>query len=106
MYDYNLTKLRAIACIMVVLLHCAALDFYAFSSKWSAVVFYDSITRVAVPLFFMLSGATLLAKQEPLITFLKKRFIRIIPALVFWTIFYLIYFFSISHHSFLNLTVI
>ncbi|MGH8822038.1 MAG: acyltransferase family protein, partial [Rhodoferax sp.] len=59
------------------------------NDKWWAGNVYDSLTRSSVPLFFMVSGATLLPKQEPIRAFFAKRFIRIVPPLLFWSIFYL-----------------
>ncbi|WP_235502048.1 acyltransferase family protein, partial [Janthinobacterium sp. Ant5-2-1] len=71
--------LRIVACFMVILLHVSAENFHAFGEKWWAANFYDSLTRACVPIFFMISGANLLSKDETLGTFFRKRFLKIIP---------------------------
>lgn len=87
--DRRLSLLRVAACYMVVLLHVSGEAFGNWNAMWSAGNFYDSLSRSCVPLFIMLAGASLLPKQEPLSTFFRKRFVRIIPPLLFWSVFYL-----------------
>ena len=70
---------------MVVLLHVSASGFHVFNGIWWAANFWDSLTRSCVPLFFMIAGATLLPKKESSFVFFKKRFVRIIPPLLFWS---------------------
>lgn len=79
---------RAIACAMVVMVHVSAVDFYAFSPLWVPSVVFDSLCRVAVPLFLMLSGALLLRKDEPVLRFYRKRLPRLAQPMLFWTIVY------------------
>lgn len=79
---------RAAACAMVVLLHIASTYFYSFGPLWIPSNIYDSLTRGSVPIFFMLSGALLLWKDEPILPFYRKRVLRIVPPLVVWTIVY------------------
>lgn len=79
---------RAVACAMVVMVHVCAIDFYAFGPLWAPSVVYDAMCRVAVPLFFMLSGALILRKDEPVLPFYRKRIPRLLMPLVFWTIVY------------------
>ena len=81
--------MRVIACFMVILLHVSAENIHLMDDKWWSANFYNSLTRACVPLFFMLAGATLLLKDESLGVFFGKRFIRIIPPLIFWSAFYL-----------------
>lgn len=80
---------RAVACSMVVLLHVSAVYFHAFSPQWGESNFLDSATRCCVPLFFMLSGALLLEKEESIAQFYRRRIPRILWPLVFWTVAYL-----------------
>ncbi len=51
----------------------------------------DSAVRFAVPLFLMLSGATLLSKDYQLGEFYKKRFMRVLVPLLFWMLCYWIF---------------
>ena len=86
---------RATAIFLVVLLHSAAPWVYRFgltsNFKWQVGNIIDSITRVAVPLFFMTTGYLLLSKPISLKTYFNKRYRRIaIPWLV-WAIIFLIY---------------
>src|SRR3546814_2240779 len=80
---------RVGACFMVVILHVAATRFGTFDDQWWASNFYDSLARSCVPLFLMITGVLLLGKQESLPAFLSKRFARILPPLLFWSLFYM-----------------
>ena len=51
----------------------------------------DSLVRFAVPVFLMLSGATMLGKEYSLTDFYKKRFLRVFLPFVFWLGMYWIY---------------
>ncbi len=86
--------LRVIAVFQVVLVHLSYPIFYKGDlppSAWTAANFYDSLSRMGVPLFFMVSGALLLGKREPTGAFLWRRFVKVgIPAL-FWSVFYLLW---------------
>lgn len=86
---------RAIATIAVILLHVAADLLYTIGKGpieiWWIGNIYDGLTRFSVPLFFMISGALLLNKDYELKTFLKKRFVRLVPPLLFWSLVYLVY---------------
>lgn len=87
--DRRICVLRVVACFLVILLHVSAENIHVFSEKWWSANVYDSLARSCVPLFIMIAGATLLSKEETLGAFLGKRFIRIIPPLIFWSAFYL-----------------
>lgn len=84
-YDF----LRVFACFLVVIIHIAGSDANVLNSNWWAGNVYDSLARVSVPIFFMISGAMLLPKAEPLLTFFRKRFWKVIPPLIGWSLFYL-----------------
>ncbi len=89
--DRRISYLRITACFMVVILHISAPIFVVSNEKWWAGNTYDSLVRSCVPLFLMIAGATLLSKNEGISVFFKKRFIRIIPPLLFWSVFYLLW---------------
>jgi surface polysaccharide O-acyltransferase-like enzyme len=80
---------RIVACFMVIILHVAAINFYSFGDNWWATNVYDSLVRCSIPVFLLISGALLLTKEERLGIFMKKRFIRIFPPLIFWSLFYM-----------------
>ena len=90
--------IRVVAVVLVILLH-ASIESYTYVmlnasqsyNYWLDTTIYDSLTRIAVPLFVMLSGALLLQPikiQEPIRIFLKKRFTRLGFAFAFWSAVY------------------
>lgn len=83
--------LRVCAAVMVVLLHVAASNWSVVSpnsASWGAMNLYDSLSRGAVPIFFMLSGAFLLRKDIELKELYTK---KIIPMCVIWFIWAFLY---------------
>lgn len=91
MQPLNANLTRAIAIALVVMLHMSANSFASLGNSWWVSLTYDSLTRACVPLFFMLSGALLLQKSEPIAIFYKKRVAKILIPLVFWSYIYLLY---------------
>lgn len=88
-FSRGIDTARIGACFMVVLLHVAAVEFHEFDDRWWASNFYDSLTRACVPVFLMITGVLLLNRQEDLPVFFRKRYVRVLPPLVFWSLFYL-----------------
>lgn len=91
--NHSLDCLRLVACFMVVLLHTAAshwrkVDVTSFS--WQMFNFYDSASRGAVPLFFMISGKLFLSKKEiPSIQMLFSKYIsKLVVLYLFWGLLY------------------
>jgi surface polysaccharide O-acyltransferase-like enzyme len=86
---------KAMAIVMVVVLHIAAPYHYRFNEMpgwaWSVVNFYEAMVRPCVPLFFMTSGFLLLRFNEPISLFFYKRLNRILVPLLFWTFSYVIW---------------
>lgn len=79
------------ACFMVVLLHAASLETYTLGDPSWARPYYDAFSRSSVPIFLMISGALLLYKQDTLAVFLRKRLLRVVPPLLFWSVFYMVW---------------
>lgn len=90
-----LDALRVISTISVVILHVSSAVLYKYgtvsNSIWNTANIYDGMVRFCVPVFFMISGALLLSKDYELSDFFKRRFFRIIPPLVFWSLIYIYY---------------
>lgn len=84
---------RVLGTIGVVFLHSAFPLLYKYNDLpatcWMVGNTYDSMVRMSVPLFFMLSGYLLLQKKEPIVLFFKKRFKKVLIPLIFWTLFYI-----------------
>ncbi|VBB46110.1 Acyltransferase 3 [uncultured Paludibacter sp.] len=90
-----LDTLRTIAILGVILIHiCSPIVNMSFGKDfqyWWIGDFLMSATRYAVPVFLMLSGATLLSKEYKLGEFYKRRFFRVFVPLLFWMIVYWIF---------------
>lgn len=80
--------LRVIATLAVILIHVATpvvnMNFGRNTNFWLIGVIIDNFVRFAVPLFLVLSGATLLTKQYTVIDFYKKRMSRVLIPFLFW----------------------
>ena len=65
--DYKLDLLRVISMIMVVIIHIANYYCRAFNDidkiSYLGALIFNTISRISVPFFFMISGATLLNKK-------------------------------------------
>lgn len=77
------------ACLCVVALHCNQMvHTWAPGKNWAAGLVIEVVCYWAVPLFFMLTGATLMryrARYDTK-TFLIKRFTRTVVPFLFWSI--------------------
>lgn len=88
--------IKAFAMFAVVYIHAASPILYQFGkidiSYWSINNIYNSMMRMAVPLFFMASGALVLnSKQENLSIFFKKRLLKVVIPLIAWSLIYIIF---------------
>ncbi len=66
---------RSLAIFFVVYIH----------TRSRASDIFDLASSICISLFFLLSGALLLSKQEKIILFLRKRVIKIVIPWIFWT---------------------
>lgn len=84
-------NLRAVACMMVVMIH--ATTYYVTTGigvgehNWDMANVLNSLSRVGVPLFFMISGFLFFGERSAN----KKHFIRIACCIVFYSVIALIY---------------
>jgi surface polysaccharide O-acyltransferase-like enzyme len=76
--------MRFIGAFLLVLAH---IDVWGGGPDWSQKIYY-TLSRNAVPLFFLMSGYLLLSKDEEPWTFFKKRAAGILIPFLFWSIFY------------------
>jgi surface polysaccharide O-acyltransferase-like enzyme len=103
--NYPVALIRTIAILMVILVHASFFPYKipgeinsAVIINWFTADVYGAIGYLGVPLFVMLSGALLLnpAKvDEPMGEFFKKRFHRIGLPLIFWTVIYFVWSFTV-----------
>ncbi len=87
----DLVKAVAIFCVIVI--HTCPPGYSRSGFDFGASVFWGSLTRMAVPLFFMCTGALLLDPERDfsLGRFFRKNYVRIIIALFFWAAAYKLY---------------
>jgi len=92
--DYKLDLLRVISMIMVVIIHIANYYCRAFNDidkiSYLGALIFNTISRISVPFFFMISGATLLNKKYDKGKN-KERIIKKIIVLISITIIYFIW---------------
>lgn len=81
--------LRILAMFFVVFIHVSPLPQ---NISWSTLHYFINfaIVKSCIALFFMLSGALLLAKTESYQTFFKKRFFKVIFPWFIWTFIYML----------------
>ncbi|MCL2643635.1 MAG: acyltransferase family protein [Candidatus Bathyarchaeota archaeon] len=107
LHDFHVDLIRTVAMIAVVMVHAigrwpvTSQELSQFSAlgmvNWVVVIVYQCFAMLGVPLFLMLTGYLLLQpdKNEGLGVFFRKRFIRIGLPLIFWTVIYFIWDFSV-----------
>ncbi|WP_454802088.1 acyltransferase [Mucilaginibacter phyllosphaerae] len=90
-----INNLRLVAMFAVIVLHTASPLLFKYDSSpvqyWLAADIYNALTRFAVPVFVMITGALLLHRQYDLNNFLKKRVGRLIIPFLFWSLVYITY---------------
>lgn len=91
--NYSLAAdiIRTLAIIGVVTIHTANSvferpDFFGGISWWLSIIL-NSVSRIAVPLFIMLSGYFMLGRDRPFKTTLDRILKRLLLPLLFWTTF-------------------
>ncbi|HEI9784353.1 TPA: acyltransferase [Serratia marcescens] len=95
---YN--NLKIFSVIAVLLFH-TSVEYYKINEHgWVSAIAYSAITRFCVPIFFMISGATIISKSESIVCFFKKRALKILPPLIFWSLLYSIVLSKINGTSF------
>ncbi|OLQ80564.1 hypothetical protein BIT28_15970 [Photobacterium proteolyticum] len=95
--EYNIDSLRVVGILMVIILHSFAIyivanyDYYNVDLKVSTSI--AVFTRVAVPLFVMVSGRYMMSclSSISLKEFYQKRAKRILYPLLFWSLVYSVY---------------
>ncbi len=96
--DYNLERIRMISFIMVIVIHVTNYFCRAFgvisTGEYMFSLILDTLSRVSVPCFFMITGALLLGREESLEKHCK-RLLRFISVLAVWSAVY--YFWNILY---------
>lgn len=92
--NYNIEVMRIIAFIMVIVIHvsnyfCRAYGTIAMGEYIYSLII-NSLARVSVPCFFMMSGALLLGRTESMEKALKRA-LKFLGVLLVWTAFYYLF---------------
>lgn len=91
---FYIDLLRFIAAIAVIIIHVLGPFRHMFGTleetEWLAAMGYNSVTRWAVPVFMMISGALLLSNARPFNCkhYLTRRLAKVVIPFVAWTIIY------------------
>ena len=96
--DIPADLLKCICCICVAVIHSSSrpiTELNVYSFDWYCALFYGSLCRFAVPIFFMVTGALLLdpAKKMTLKKIYVNYFLRMLGCLFFWSLMYEFYFY-------------
>src|ERR1700743_628572 len=90
-----INNLRIIALYAVIMLHTSAVLLAQYGKvpfgDWLTADIYNALTRFAVPVFVMITGALLLPREYEIGDFLKRRLTRIIWPFLFWSLVYVGY---------------
>lgn len=89
-----LDAIRAVAIVMVVITHVTSSALYlpVGSADWWGGLFWGSLVRPSVPLFFMCSGALMLGRDIPLKRLYRHNLLRILVAMLVWAFLYQVYY--------------
>jgi surface polysaccharide O-acyltransferase-like enzyme len=84
---------RVAATIAIIVIHVSTVYFIQYGKisdlLWISANFISVLSRYAVPLFVMISGALLLGREMEIFEFYKKRTFRLVPAIIFWSLFFI-----------------
>lgn len=82
--------LRAFACVCVLLVHAPIAFDGVTGGSYLLAPCNHFLMAGGVCVFFMISGALLLSKEQPMIPFYKKRFSRVAYPVLFWSVVYIL----------------
>lgn len=91
MMDEKVINNRAVAAIMVVILHVNSQYFHDVTDYWPVFAAIGSAMRPCVPIFIMLSGYLLIGKVGDSIDFMRRRMSKLLPPILFWGAFYVVF---------------
>lgn len=92
--EYSFDILRVISMAMVVVIHVSNVYSrqYAYISDFSYLtsLFFNTVSRISVPIFLMISGALLLDREFDSKKY-KKRIVKFLRLIIIWNIIYLVW---------------
>ena len=102
---YHIECIRIIAIMFVIFNHTETKGFFLFSVREESpfywlYLFISILCRIAVPLFYMVSGALLIPKEESIKDLYKKRILRFLIVILLFSFIQYIYMICKSHSDF------
>lgn len=82
---------RSVAIFLVVALHASGAFFLWFHDNWTTTVFYSSLTRQCIGMFFIITGYLYYGKDIPVKSHITTGVTKLLIPFIFWWIAYLIY---------------
>ncbi|WP_082233364.1 acyltransferase [Halobacillus massiliensis] len=102
-YFYEINFVRAVACLMVVMVHVSARFYHSIDGYTTLTNFFNQISRIGTPLFAVMSGFLLynsmIGKNFTLKRFIKSRMVKIISPFLVWSFIYLVYKYYMGSYS-------
>lgn len=109
--EYSFDILRSIAMIMVIVVHVSNVYSRSFgiigNKSFIISLFFNTVSRISVPIFLMISGALLLDRKFDLKKYLK-RLLKFLILIIVWDIIYLIWeylYLGITYNKLYNLVL-
>jgi surface polysaccharide O-acyltransferase-like enzyme len=104
--EYSFDILRVVAMIMVIIIHVSNVysRFYSFidNSSYLISLIFNTISRVSVPIFFMISGSLLVDRKFNKTKYLK-RILKYLVIIIVWDIIYLVWEYLFLGNTYNNL---
>jgi surface polysaccharide O-acyltransferase-like enzyme len=96
---FGIDLIRVLSCYFVMQIHAGEYYYVGINGRaitgrgcfWNGI--YNSLTRISVPLFVMISGYLLLPLKTDIPTFLKRRMTRVVFPFLFWCSCFSFYFY-------------
>ena len=85
------TLMRCLGAFLVILVHVSAYGFYIASEHLLTSIIYNGMGRSAVPLFFMISGALMIGREESIRDWALKGLRKVLFPYCFWASAFLIF---------------
>lgn len=89
--NHSIDTLRTIACILVIAIHVTASQIHKenpIPENFAISFIINTFSRIAVPLFIMITGRFLFLQDHSYKSFYRKRLKRILLPLLFWILIY------------------
>lgn len=92
-HQYYIDLLRVLACFLVIVNHTVKDAFIGYEMDFSATLgmFYLTFSKIAVPIFLMISGALLFEREDDYLSVWKKRILPTAAIIIIFSLFVFIF---------------